>query len=191
MKINLNKLNEAYRNFIDKSPYLFFSTDLEGNFLFINKAAEKITALQLAELQKSNLENIVMPEYQGAIKELFQDDLKIENIPPLEIEVMDSSGNRIPLEIQLIGVKDENGKPATLQWMAREVSERKKAKEKIEQLYKKAQDTRSIFMSVLNSTENIAVQGYNIKGSQRMKQKEKHSRNSFSANLMKKSLKNT
>jgi diguanylate cyclase (GGDEF)-like protein/PAS domain S-box-containing protein len=164
MKINLNKLNEAYRNFIDKSPHLFFSTDLKGNFLFINKAAEKITGLKLAELQKSNLENVVVHEYQDSIKKLFQDNFKIENIPPLEVEVVDSSGNRIPLEIQLIGVKDKNGKPATLQWMAREISERKKARKKIEQLYKKAHDTRSIFMSVLNSTENIAVQGYNIKG---------------------------
>jgi diguanylate cyclase (GGDEF)-like protein/PAS domain S-box-containing protein len=164
MKINLKKLDEAYRNFIDKSPYLFFSTDLKGNFLFINKAAEKITGLKLSGTQKSTLENLVVPEYQDSIKKLFQNGLKIENIPPLEVEVADSSGNRIPLEIQLIGVKDKNGKSATLQWMAREVSERKKAREKIEQLYKKAHDTRSIFMSVLNSTENIAVQGYNIKG---------------------------
>ncbi len=164
MKISFNKLKEEYRDFIDKSPHLFFSTDLKGNFLFINKAAEKITGFPLSKLQMSNLENVAAPGYQTAIKKLFQDGFKNENMPPLEVEIADRSGNRIPLEIQLIGVKDKNGKPASLQWIAREISEQKKAIKKIELLHKKALDTRSIFISVLNSTENIAVQGYNNKG---------------------------
>ncbi len=164
MKTIFNKSIEDYRTFIDKSPHMFFSTDLKGNFLFINKTVERITGLPISQLQKSNLETIVAPEHQDSIKKLFQDDFKNENIPPLEVELADSGGNRIPLEIQLIKVIDENGKPATLLWIAREISKQKKANQEINQLYKKAHDTRSIFMSVLNSAENIAVQGYNING---------------------------
>jgi len=161
---DLDELDEHYRSFIDKSPHMFFTTDLKGNFLFLNRTAKKITGSSLSGLQKSNLENVVTPEYQDSIKKLLQEDFKREDIPPLEVEITTSNGDRIPFEIQLLGVKDKNGDPVALQWMAREISERKRAREEISELYKDADNTKSRLMTVLDSAANIAIQGYNRRG---------------------------
>ncbi len=153
-----------YRTFINKSPHIFFTTDNQGNFLFVNETVKRITGFTPAELLKSSLQKIAAPEYQNSILELLQNDPKKKNIPPLEIELVGSNGNRIPLEIQIIHVDGSREDGAILQGIAREISERKRTREEIDHFHKKADGARSRLLSILDSTANVAIQGYTLDG---------------------------
>jgi diguanylate cyclase (GGDEF)-like protein/PAS domain S-box-containing protein len=164
MRKAFKEFSRDQRTFIDKSPHIFFTVDLKGNFLFLNKTAKKITGLPLSELMKSSLQSIVAPEYQDSIKEFLQRGFKKKSIPLLEVEVTGSNGNRIPLEIQIIKAKGKNGGTVALQGIARDISIPRRAIEEINRLYKNAEKTKSRLMAVLDNAANIAIQGFNKEG---------------------------
>ncbi len=158
------KHEEDYRTFIDEAPDIIFTVDLKGNFLFANETTQKITGLSLSELLKSKLQKITAPEYKESIRKLFQGDLKIKQIPLLEVEVISSDGNRIPIEINIKKAKDKNGSIVALQGIARDITERKNAMEELHQLYSEAEISKLRLKSILDSAANLAIQGYNVKG---------------------------
>ncbi|UCE21007.1 MAG: PAS domain S-box protein, partial [Candidatus Aminicenantes bacterium] len=162
---NASKLAEKhYLDLLDNAPDIVFTVDLNGNFLYVNKTANKITGIPVSRLQKSNLHNITTPAYKDAVKKFFQNSFKGKSIPLLEIEVLGSNGKQIPLEIHIERVKDKNGKLVELQGIARDISKRKKAMDEINHLYKEVEKAKMGLKSTLDSATNIAIQGYNING---------------------------
>jgi diguanylate cyclase (GGDEF)-like protein/PAS domain S-box-containing protein len=164
MKKNFNEHNVDYRTFVDKSPHLFFDTDLNGNFLFANKTTKKLIGFSPSQLLKTNLQKIVAPEYHDSLKSLIQDVLKRKNPPPLEVEFISRDGNRVPFEIQLVRTKGKEEGAVGLQVIARDISERKKAREDISHLHQQAENLKSMVLSLLDNAPNIAIQGFNQKG---------------------------
>ena len=153
-----------YKSFLDNAPDIVFSVDLKGNFLFINKTAQKITGIPVSRLLKSNLHKIAAPAYKDSVKKFFQNDFKGKSIPLLEVEIISQNGKQIPLEIHIERLKDTNGKVVELQGIARDISKRKKALNQIDHLYKEVENAKTGFKSTLDNATNIAIQGYNIKG---------------------------
>jgi len=92
------------------------------------------------------------------------ESFKGKSIPLLEIEVLGSNGKQIPLEIHIERVNDKNGKLVELQGIARDISQRKKAMDEINHLYKEVEKAKSGLKSTLDNATNIAIQGYNRNG---------------------------
>ena len=88
---------EHYRSFLDNAPDIVFTIDKNGQFLYVNKTAQKITGIPTPKLLKSSLHKISAPEYKDAVKKFFQNDFKGKSIPLLEVEVLGSNGKQIPL----------------------------------------------------------------------------------------------
>ena len=153
-----------YRSFLDNAPDIVFSVDLKGNFLFINKTAQKITGIPVSRLLQSSLHKIAAPPYKDSVKKFFQNDFKGKFIPLLEIEVISQNGKQIPLEIHIERLKDTNGKVVELQGIARDISKRKKALNQINHLYKEVEKAKTGLKSTLDNATNIAIQGYNFRG---------------------------
>ena len=153
-----------YRSFLDNAPDIVFSVDLKGNFLFINKTAQKITGIPVSRLLQSSLHKIAAPPYKDSVKKFFQNDFKGKFIPLLEVEVISQNGKLIPLEIHIERLKDTNGKVVELQGIARDISKRKKALNQINHLYKEVEKAKTGLKSTLDNATNIAIQGYNARG---------------------------
>jgi diguanylate cyclase (GGDEF)-like protein/PAS domain S-box-containing protein len=155
---------EYYRDFLDNAPDMIFTVDLRGNFLYVNKTAQKITGIPLPELLKSSFHKLAAPNYKDAVRKFFQNDFKAKSIPLLEVEIIGSNEKSIPLEVHIEKSKDKNGKVAELQGIARDISLRKKAMDEINHLYKEVEKAKTSLKSTLDNATNIAIQGFNAKG---------------------------
>ncbi len=158
-----NLADKHYRSFLDNSPDIVFTIDLNGQFLYVNKTAQKITGIPAHKLLKSSLHKISAPEYKEAVKKFFKNDFKGKSIPFLEVEILGPNGKQVPLEIHMERVKDRNGKVVEFQGIARDVSKRRKAMDEINHLYKEVETAKTGLKSTLDNATSIAIQGFNIK----------------------------
>ncbi len=153
-----------YRIFLDEAPDMAFTIDIRGRFLYVNKAGQKVTGLLLEKLQKSTLQKLVAPEYQEAVNRFLQNDFKTRTLPFLEVEIISTSGKRIPMEINIARIKHKKGEAVELLGIARDITKRKKALDEIDKIYKDVENARSSLRSILDNASNIAIQGFNMKG---------------------------
>jgi len=119
---------ENYQVLVDDAPDLIFTTDLEGNFLYLNKAAQEVIKAS-SKTRKNNLIKITTPAYQKEIQALLKSIRRKKFPPPLEVEIKTASGKHIPLEIQFKPIKNSRGIIVALEGIGRNITERKKAEE--------------------------------------------------------------
>ena len=61
----LKESEDRYRDIVENSNDLICTHDLDGNILWANKAAIKITGYSQEELLKMNLQSLIVPEYRN------------------------------------------------------------------------------------------------------------------------------
>ena len=119
---------ENYQVLVDDAPDLIFTTDLEGNFLYLNKATQEVIKAS-SKTRKNNLIKITTPTYQKQIQALLKSIRRKKFPPPLEVEIKTAGGKHIPLEIQFKPIKNSRGIIVALEGIGRNITERKKAEE--------------------------------------------------------------
>lgn len=167
-----NEFEAMYLTLVENAPDIIFAVDLKGNFLYLNKTAQKITGYPLSYLLKKTLQNIVVPEYYDSIKKIFHNLQEITHIPLYEVEVISSNGTRIPLDIHIKPIRDQKGQISALQGIARDITERKKveaalkeSEKKYSTLVEQAKDGVIIIQNGICKFANKAVQqifGYSV-----------------------------
>jgi len=115
-----------YQVLVEDAPDLIFTTDMEGNFLYANKAAQSIFNISASTPERKNLLNIAAPEYQKEIKHFFKSIRRKKHLPLLEIEANTGNGRLIPLEIHIKPIKNNKGIVVSLLGIGRNFAERKK-----------------------------------------------------------------
>lgn len=122
----LQESEKRYRDLFDNANDLFYIHDLAGNFLAINRTAERVSGYSLAEALKMNIRDVLAPEYHESTRKLFAPNL-LGMVPHrLEVEMIAKDGKRIALELNMRLVF-ENDKPVAVQGIARDITERKRA----------------------------------------------------------------
>ena len=110
-----------------------FITDLEGHFLFVNKASEKRTGIPIEILIGRHFSEIVDPNYQEYAQSIFQKALRGEKlVQAVEIERQTEFGEKVTVEISL-SVLSGNNVVAGLMDVARDVTDRKLAQDAVKQ----------------------------------------------------------
>jgi diguanylate cyclase (GGDEF)-like protein/PAS domain S-box-containing protein len=127
---------ENYQVLVDNAPDLIFTTDLEGNFLYLNKVAQEVIKSS-SKTRKNNLIKITTPKYQKEIQSLLKSIRRKKFPPPLEVEIKTSNGKHIPLEIQFKPIKNTRDIIVALEGVARNITERKKAEQTFKDSVKK------------------------------------------------------
>ncbi|RPJ06068.1 MAG: PAS domain S-box protein, partial [Deltaproteobacteria bacterium] len=119
------KTELKYRNLFEKAEDGIFVTDLEGKFISINEKAQKIFGQCKGDLVGKDLCGLIHQDFRMAVKKRVKAIRKGEEAGPLEIEVENREGNRIPVEVTVTGIKEE-GKTVGLQVIMRDIRERKR-----------------------------------------------------------------
>jgi len=155
---------ENYQILLDEAPDLIFTMDLEGNFLYINKAGLDLFHNTLTELTQKNLLDVATLEHHKAIKEFFKSMRKKRNLPLLEVDALTENGKPVPLEIHFKPIKNNKGIIVSLQGIARNLTERKKIEsvihdsiEKYAAIAEKAKDGVVILQDGICKYANHAV----------------------------------
>ncbi len=118
-------LKRRYEELFENANDIVFTTDLEGKVTSINRATESVTGYGRQEVLGKDILNFVAEKYRGAAELMVRRKLR-EDIPTIySIEIVAKDGRRIPLEVNSRLIF-EDGKPAGVQGIARDITERKR-----------------------------------------------------------------
>jgi len=126
------QVKEQYRELFENANDVVFTCGLRGRFTSLNKAGERITGYTRGEALGMNIEEILAPEYAASIREMMVQKLGPEGQRTFEVEILAKDGQRVPVEINTRLIYSE-GLPVGVQAIARDMTERKRAEEQLQQ----------------------------------------------------------
>jgi len=119
-------LERQYRELVENALDIVYTHDLEGNFTWINPAAEQMLGYSYQEAIGLNFTQIVAPEYLERVREQMKEKLDRDTGTTYELEVLTKTGRRLALEVNTRLVNRRNHQPQ-IQGIARDISDRKQA----------------------------------------------------------------
>ncbi|HWF88211.1 MAG TPA: PAS domain S-box protein [Pyrinomonadaceae bacterium] len=127
----LRESEERYRELFENAKDAIYVHDLEGTYLSINRAAEKLSGYSREEIIGHNFKEFVAPEHARYVRDSFWKKLAQKGETTYEVEVIAKDGRRVPIEISSRAIY-ENGALVGVQGMARDVTERKLAQDALQ-----------------------------------------------------------
>lgn len=120
-----------FRDLFENANDLIYTHNLRGNFTSLNRAGEVITGYSREEALQMNISQVVAPEYIEEAKQKIT--RKVNGEPPTsyEIEIIAKDGHRVTLELSTRLIF-ENGRAVGVQGIGRDITERKRAEEKLQ-----------------------------------------------------------
>lgn len=135
-----------YRSLVETAPVVIYALAEDGTITSLNPAFEKITGWQYAEWLGKSFTSIIHPDDLPLAIESFQKSLRGETSPPIELRVLSKSGEYLVGEFTSTP-KIENGKIVGEFGIVRDITERKKAEEAL-------QESEERFRSVVENSHN-------------------------------------
>lgn len=120
------RAQQELQHIIDNTKDVIFQVDLEGNYIFVNSAAEELSGYTRNEILRTNILDLIAPEYHETTRERL--GKRIAGNPDqgdFAFEVFHKDGHRIWLELVTNGVYDAEGNLEAIQGIARDITERK------------------------------------------------------------------
>jgi diguanylate cyclase (GGDEF)-like protein/PAS domain S-box-containing protein len=149
---SLRKADEKYRLlFQHANDAIFIAQD--GVIKYPNRKTEDLLACSAAELAQIPFVNHIHPDDRAMVLERHKKRLTGEMLPtPYSFRIMNKSGEELWIEINSVLMEWE-GKPATLN-IVRNIGERRKSREEIEETRKKYRDLLENIDDIIFSLDN-------------------------------------
>ncbi len=120
----LRESEERYRDLFENANDLIYIHDLKGNYVSINRTAQRVFGYTLEEALKLNIKRIVVPEHLKLARRNMSDKVAGAKQSSYEVDCITKDGRRITLEINSRAIY-QNGVPVAVQGIARDITERK------------------------------------------------------------------
>ena len=130
---------ERYRELFENANDIVFTHDLEGRITSVNKAAERITGYSRSEALHMKAGQIVAPEHMRGACRMIKRQIDGESPAPYELDIICKDGHSVAVEVSTHIISRE-GKPVGVQGIARDITERKKTDEALQQAKQKLED---------------------------------------------------
>ena len=128
----LLKSEEKYRGIFENIQDVYYETNIDGTILEVSPSIESISQYKRKDLVGKSLYDIyTYPEQRDELLRLLLDKGKVHDF---EINLTDKDGSQHPCTINTLLLRDEQGNPIKLIGSLRDISERKQAENKREQL---------------------------------------------------------
>ncbi|MBN2293125.1 MAG: PAS domain S-box protein [Pirellulales bacterium] len=132
--LDLQKSEKEYRLLADNSIDSIWILDLDLNFTYINQAVERMMGFKPEEWIGSNLSDHSDPENLEIMKDAAA--RMLQAVPDtsgvtFEADMVAKDGSVVPLEISGKVILDEDGNPISLQGVARDIRDRRKAEKEL------------------------------------------------------------
>ncbi len=147
---SLRASREEYRTLVETSRDMIFTVDLNGAFLFTNRAFEEILGYKPKEVRQINGFELVHPEDAAGVGKQFAQLVKGESVDNMEYRYRRKDGSYISILNNASPIFDADGKVVAALGVARDITERKQAEEA---LRASEETTRAL----LNASHGIAL----------------------------------
>jgi two-component system, sensor histidine kinase and response regulator len=125
MEVALRESEERYHDLFENANDMIYTHDLLGNYTSVNKTCEKIVGYTSAEALRMNVAQLIAPEYfEEAGQRLAQRTR--QTAAAYELGIIAKDGQKLTLEVNSRLIY-EDGKPTSVQGIARDITERKRA----------------------------------------------------------------
>jgi two-component system cell cycle sensor histidine kinase/response regulator CckA len=131
----LKRSEERYRDLVENAHDIIYSHDLQGNYISVNKAGERITGYTREESLRMNLAQTVAPEYLAKARQMVARKLAGEEITAYDLEIIAKNGRRVAIEVNT-RIMHQDGAAVGVQGIARDVTERKQLEAQLRQAQK-------------------------------------------------------
>jgi two-component system cell cycle sensor histidine kinase/response regulator CckA len=122
---------ERYRELFENASDIVYTMSLDGNFLSINRAGERITGYPREEFLKMNVEQLLPSQQLEVSNQMLKRKLSAEQavtVYPLQLIRKDGVTTSLEVSTRLIY---EGGKPVAVQGMGRDITERRRLEEQL------------------------------------------------------------
>jgi diguanylate cyclase (GGDEF)-like protein/PAS domain S-box-containing protein len=129
---DLRESESRYRSLFENANDIIYVHDLEGNYISMNEAAERVIGYPREEALKMNMKQIVAPDHLELSREQLRKKLDGTRQTSYEMDCITREGRRLTLEINSTTIH-KDGVPVGVQGIARDVTERKEAELALQQ----------------------------------------------------------
>jgi PAS domain S-box-containing protein len=153
----LRESEASYRDLVENANDIIYIHDLEGNYLSMNPAVERILGYTQEEALKLNFRDLVDPEFVAIAEENFRKKLEqsVERTGPYEVVGRAKNGDRVVFEVSS-RILRRKGKAIGVHGTARDVTERKRAEQALRESEEK--------FRVIYEYSPIGIEIYNSEG---------------------------
>jgi PAS domain S-box-containing protein len=141
IQMALRESEERYRELFENAHDAIYVHDLKGNYISVNRAAEKLSGFTRAEIVGKNFSEFVSPKHLKEIRARLREKLIGEDHTAFELEIIAKDGHRVDVEVNARLIF-ENGIAIAVQGMARDISDRKRAEEALRGLPRRLIDAQ-------------------------------------------------
>lgn len=132
---SLKRSELRYRHLVEKSKDILFTLSRQGIITSLNPAFEQSTGWPAVEYIYRPFSDLLHPEDREMAWAVFQKVLSGQSTPPLEMRIRSKAGGEMVLECGCAPTI-ENGRPAGVWGIARDVTQRKRLEQRVLQTQK-------------------------------------------------------
>ena len=130
----LRRAEARYRDLFENANDMIYTRDLNGCFTSVNSCGARLTGYSAAELLRMHVGDLFAPEYLHlCAEELLRARSEAELAIPEELEFVTKEGERVWVEVSSRLIY-EDGQPVGVQGIARDISERQRARQERKRL---------------------------------------------------------
>ena len=130
-EVALRESEERYRELFENARDAIYVHDLDGTYIRVNKAAERLSGYPREEIVGHNFWEFIAPDHIKHVREHFCTKLAQQGETTYECDVISKDGRRVPVEVSSRAIY-ENGIVVGVQGMARDITERKWAQDALQ-----------------------------------------------------------
>ena len=127
----LRESEERYRELFENARDAIYVHDMNGTYIRVNRAAERLSGYTREEIVGHNFTEFVAPDHIRQVRENFCLKLAEKGETTYEVDVIAKDGCRVPFEVSSRAIY-ENGIVVGVQGMARDITERKLAQDALQ-----------------------------------------------------------
>ncbi len=127
----LRESEERYRELFENARDVIYVHDLKGTYTSVNRAGEKLLGYKRDEILGRSFTDFVALEHIRKVSEKLRGKFSERGETTYEVDVIAKDGRRVSIEVSTQAIY-ENGAAVGVQGMARDITERNRAREALQ-----------------------------------------------------------